>query len=317
MTAERQLTERWEFTCGEGDAGVRLDLYLAERIGRTRSQVKRLIDTGLVTVNGEAVKAGYALRMSDRVLAVIPPPDPIELEPEHIELEIVYEDEDVAVINKPAGLVVHPGAGNTRSTLVNALLYHCPDLSGIGGKLRPGIVHRLDKDTSGLLVIAKNDWAHQQLSAQIKARAVKRHYLALVHGRVKDASGVIDKPIGRHPHDRKKMAVRDQGRQAVTEYSVKEYCGDRYTLVECRLHTGRTHQIRVHLAAVNHPVVGDPVYGRKHGNLGSKRQLLHACYLAFNHPRRGWMDFHIDLPADFQEALARARKGYRNSGVEL
>lgn len=308
MTAGQQRNERWVYTCGEGDAGIRLDRFLTERIGQTRSQVKRLIDSSLVTVNGVAVKAGYALRCADRIEVVIPAPEPLALEPENLELEIVYEDDDLAVINKPAGLVVHPGAGNASGTLVNALLHHCPDLSGIGGKLRPGIVHRLDKDTSGLMVVAKNDWAHQQLAAQIKAREVKRHYLALAHGIIKSESGIIDKPIGRHPHDRKRMAVREQGRQAVTEYQVREYFADRYTLVECRLRTGRTHQIRVHLAAINHPVVGDPVYGRKHGNLGSERQLLHAFYLAFTHPRCGWMEFRAELPVDFQEALARARQ---------
>ncbi|HHX01937.1 MAG TPA: RluA family pseudouridine synthase [Firmicutes bacterium] len=314
MTASKQPAEKLEFICREPDVGTRLDRYLAERIGQTRSQIKRLIDSGLITINGSTVKAGYSLKISDHIEVVIPEPAPLELEPEDLELEIVYQDADLAVINKPAGLVVHPGAGNARGTLVNALLFHCPDLSGIGGKLRPGIVHRLDKDTSGLLVVAKNDHTHQELAAQIKARTVKRHYLALVHGRVKNEQGIIDQPIGRHPHDRKKMVVREeQGRRAITEFEVKEHFGDLYTLVECRLQTGRTHQIRVHLAAINHPVVGDPAYGRKHGNLGCKRQLLHAFYLAFSHPRCGWMDFHADLPADFQKALTRARQANRQA----
>ncbi|HKM16723.1 MAG TPA: RluA family pseudouridine synthase, partial [Limnochordia bacterium] len=189
MTERQHPADKHEFICRELEAGTRLDRYLAERIGQTRSQIKRLIDSGLIHVNGSAVKAGYSLKPFDRIEAVIPEPEPLELEPENLELQIVYQDEDLAVINKPAGLVVHPGAGNVRGTLVNALLYHCPDLSGIGGKLRPGIVHRLDKGTSGLLVIAKNDHTHRHLAAQMKDRTVKRHYLALVHGRLKHRHG--------------------------------------------------------------------------------------------------------------------------------
>lgn len=303
----KRIAENLELIGSEEDAGSRLDVFLADRIGQTRSQVKRLLADGLIAVNGTAVKAGYRLKPGDRISVSIPEPEPLELEPENLELEVIYQDQDLAVVNKPPGLVVHPGAGNTRHTLVNALLYHITDLSRIGGKLRPGIVHRLDKDTSGLMVIAKNDFVHQNLAAQLKARTVKRHYLALVHGIIKDDKGRIEAPIGRHPVDRKKMAVSEQGRPAVTEFEVLEQVNSKYSLVECRLVTGRTHQIRVHLAAINHPIVGDPEYGRKQGNLGAQRQLLHAYYLGFKHPRGEWVEYKTKLPRDFEQILIKAR----------
>ena len=307
MTGKR-TAEQLEFVCDEASAGSRLDLFLADKIEQTRSQVKRLIDEGSIVVNGDRVKAGYRLKLTDHILVTIPEPISLELEPENLEIDVVYQDQDLAIINKPAGLVVHPGAGNLRHTLVNALLYHVTDLSGIGGKLRPGIVHRLDKDTSGLMVVAKNDFAHRHLAAQIKACSVKRHYLALVHGVVKEKQGQIAAPIGRHPVERKKMAVREDGRPAVTDFEVLEQLHPKYSLVECRLQTGRTHQIRVHLASINHPIVGDPVYGRKQGNLGAERQMLHAYYLGLSHPRSGWIDFRSELPADFAAVLEKARR---------
>jgi len=308
MTAKSQPPELLQFVCNENDVGQRLDQFLAERVQQSRSQIKRLIDDQMVVVNGKSVKAGYRLKLTDEIMVTIPAPTPIELEPEALDIEIIYQDADLAVINKPAGLVVHPGAGNWQHTLVNALLYHCPDLSGIGGKLRPGIVHRLDKDTSGVMVIAKNDAAHQYLAQQIKARKVKRHYLALVHGTITAEQGRIEASIGRHPVERKKMAIREDGREAITQFFVRERIGKAYSLVECHLLTGRTHQIRVHMAGINHPIVGDPVYGRKHGNLGAARQMLHAFYLGFVHPSQQWMEFQVDLPADFQETLMLARQ---------
>lgn len=287
--------------------GIRLDQYLAERLSESRSQLKSLIKDGWIRVNGKLVKAGYALRVGDVISGEIPLPEKIEIRPENIELDVVYEDKDLIVVNKPVGMVVHPAAGNWSGTLVNALLHHCSDLSGIGGKLRPGIVHRLDKDTSGLLVVAKSDVAHRCLAGQIKDREVKRHYLAIAQGNLKQEKGTIVAPIARHPVDRKRMAVVDGGRAAVTRYKVKEALA-KHTLVECQLETGRTHQIRVHMASIQHPLVGDMVYGWNRDNLGAMRQMLHAYFLSFDHPTKGAMSFSQDPPDDFREILAKARK---------
>jgi 23S rRNA pseudouridine1911/1915/1917 synthase len=299
----------FSFTVEEKDAGSRLDVYLTvEAQGLSRSYIQRLLEDGMVTVNGKETRAGYRIKTGDAVVLSVPGPEGLNLAPEAIPLDIYYEDSDVLVVNKPRGMVVHPAEGNYGGTLVNALLYHCRDLSGINGVLRPGIVHRLDKDTSGLLVVAKNDEAHHNLAAQLKERRVTRRYLALVHGRVKEDSGVIDAPVGRDPRDRQRMAVTARNsREAVTRYKVLERPGD-YTLLELKLETGRTHQIRVHLAFIGHPVAGDPKYGPHRPHFGLAGQFLHAAVLGFNHPRTGaYLEFSAPLPPEL-EAILRELK---------
>lgn len=285
----------------------RLDVWLTNQLAESRSQIKTLIENGHILVNGQSLKAGYPLRTGDQVCVSLPHPKPIEVMPQNIPLDIVYEDHDLVVINKSKNMVVHPATGNWDNTLVNALLYHCSDLSGIGGKLRPGIVHRLDKDTTGLMVVAKNDRAHHELAKQLKDRLVKRHYVALAHGVFKETDGVVNAPIGRHPVDRKKMAVVANGRMAITNYYVKEVM-HRFSLVECRLETGRTHQIRVHMASIHHSIVGDQLYGPKQSSLGAESQLLHAFYLEFTHPSKGKMEFSCECPASFNEFVDKSRK---------
>jgi len=281
--------------------GERLDVFVAEQVEQlSRSVVKSLINEGQVLVNGARQKASYHVREGDEISIEIPEPQVLELVPRDIPLEIIYQDEDLAVINKPKGLVVHPAHGNWDYTLVNALLFHIKDLSGINGQIRPGIVHRLDKDTSGVMVVAKNDVAHRSLAAQIKDHSIKREYIALVHGTIKENLGTIDAPIGRSKVDRKKMAVIANGRPAISKYQVLERYHN-YSLVKVELLTGRTHQIRVHFAYIKHPVVGDPLYGsgKKHFNLDS--QALHAHLLGFNHPRTGkYLEFTSPLPEYFQ-----------------
>jgi 23S rRNA pseudouridine1911/1915/1917 synthase len=289
-----------------GEGLERLDVWVAQQMDISRSQVKQLVDGGLVLVNGGKVKAGYRLKAGDEVLVTIPPLQETAVRPENIPLEIIYQDAHLAIVNKPKGLVVHPAAGNWEGTLVNALLYHLDDLAGIGGKLRPGIVHRLDKDTSGLMIVAKHDEAHRYLAGQLKQRRIHRHYIALVHGQVKHDKGTIEAPIGRHPKDRKRMAVVEGGRPAVTHFTVEERF-HLHTLLECRLETGRTHQIRVHLSAVNHPIVGDQVYGRRGDELGATSQMLHAYYLGFYHLDGRWLEFQQGPPQEFQETVEKAR----------
>lgn len=295
------------------EAKCRLDQFVFQREGITlsRSQIRKLILEAAITVNGRPAKPGYAVKPSDVVRVVVPEPRSSELVAEAIPLEILFEDEQVLVVNKPAGMVVHPAPGHADGTLVHALLHHCGDLSGIGGVQRPGIVHRLDRDTSGLLVVAKTDAAHQHLSAQLRRREVTRRYYAVVHGRFSALSGQIDAPIGRHRADRKKMAVvsPERGREALTLYQVLEQYAA-HTLVKLHLHTGRTHQIRVHLKHIHHPVVGDPVYGLPSGkNLGMTRQALHAKCLRFLHPvTEDPMEFECDLPQDMDVLLERLRR---------
>jgi 23S rRNA pseudouridine1911/1915/1917 synthase len=302
----------FEHRVGPELAGQRLDAALAKlEPGLSRAQVRRLVDGGLVTVSGAAVKPAHRLKLGERIAGSVPEPAPVDVAAEAIALAVLFEDPDVIVIDKPAGLVVHPAPGHAGGTLVNALLHHCRDLSGVGGELRPGIVHRLDKDTSGVLVVAKNDRAHRSLAAQFKAHSVEREYLALVCGTPKVASGVVDAAIGRHPTDRKKMSTRTRrGRTAVTHYAVEERLRGA-TLLRVRLETGRTHQVRVHLASIGLPVLGDPVYGggRAAGvELGLSRQALHAAKLGFVHPASGeTVRFASPLPADLAAVLESLR----------
>ncbi|MBY0358958.1 MAG: RluA family pseudouridine synthase [Candidatus Obscuribacterales bacterium] len=294
----------------------RLDQYLSRVLAAqlnsfSRARVQKLIEDGMVLLNGKPTKSSYMLCGNEQLSLTIPAPTELSLQAEAIALEIVFEDQDLLVINKPAGLVVHPGAGVPSGTLVNALLAHCKEsLSGIAGTLRPGIVHRLDKDTSGLLVVAKNDNAQEQLSKQISERSAKRVYLALLEGQLQASSGVVDKAIGRHKSDRTKMAITADGRTAVTHFAV-EKSWDKFTLVKASLKTGRTHQIRVHMASLNCPVVGDIVYNRKStGTLSARKKLglngqaLHATYLSFKHPTSGvLLEFEAALPEDFQHLI--------------
>ena len=272
----------------------------------TRSQLKNLINDGHVTVNGQPVKPKYKVQAGDKISLVKPEPQSLELTPENIPLDIVYEDDDMIVVNKPQGMVVHPAPGHPNHTLVNALLYHSP-LSTINGTFRPGIVHRIDKDTSGLLMVAKNDLAHQSLAEQLRNKTNKREYLALVYGQIKEDEGTIDAPLGRNPQDRKKQAVVKDGRHAVTHFKVvKRY--DNFTLVKCILETGRTHQIRVHMKYIGHPLVGDPLYGPRKV-IGKDGQFLHAALLGFKHPRTGEeMVFEAPLPENFQKMLDKLDK---------
>jgi len=295
------MNRKLEFTAAT--AGERLDKYVAEQCRISRSYAQKLIDEGQVAVNGRAAKVSHKLNAGDRIAVSIPPPLPISLAPEDIPLKVVYEDKDVVVIDKPAGLLVHPAAGQHTGTLVNAILARCPDLGEINGSIRPGIVHRLDKDTSGLMMVAKNEAAQRSLSRQIKQRSIKKGYLALVLGHLTPEQGAIDAPIGRHPKDRKRMAVVSGGREARTEYKVIKYFDD-YTLVEAMPETGRTHQIRVHFAAIGHPIFGDHVYGKRSPLLG--RQFLHAHRLGFKLPSSGkFVEFRAGLPPDLEEVLKR------------
>jgi len=292
--------------------GERADALLPRCIsGLTRSAAQRLLEEGRVTVRGRPVKKSYPAALGDRFEVEIPDPEPVlDLKPQNIPLDVVYEDADVIVVNKPVGLVVHPAPGHPDGTLVNALLYHCGDsLSGINGELRPGIVHRIDRDTSGLLIAAKNDRAHLALAEQLQDHSLARVYEAIAVGGLREDEGTIDAPIGRHPVDRKKMAVnRQNGREAVTHYRVLgRYAG--YTHIECRLETGRTHQIRVHMASIGHPLLGDTVYGAKKPVPGLAGQCLHARRLRFRHPSAGtWMELECPLPDYFVKKLAEIAK---------
>lgn len=290
--------------------GERIDVFLSrQEWAPSRAFLQKLIKDRKVLVNGTPVKASYRPAAGDLIVVEVPRPEPARVVPQPLPLEILYEDEDLVVVNKPRGMVVHPAAGNRDQTLVNALLAHCRELSGVGGVMRPGIVHRLDKDTSGLLVAAKNDFAHLALARQLKERTMLRKYLALVHGRITPPGGVIDAPIGRHPVERKKMTVLASGRRAVTHYRVLEHVGS-CTLLEVRLETGRTHQIRVHMQYIGHPVVGDPLYDKKKREPAPlEGQALHAATLGFIHPRTGqYLEFTAPLPPEMEAAIAACRK---------
>jgi len=284
------------------EPGVRLDRYICHKLAElSRTRIQRLIADGYITVNDEVAKAGLRLNAGDRLKVVLPPAPPSPLTPEAIPLNIIYEDDDLLVVDKPAGLTVHPAPGHPAHTLVNAILSRFPHLAALSDSLRPGIVHRLDRDTSGVMVVAKNSSAQAKLVEQFRARSVAKAYLVLVKGKLTPESGVIEAPIGRDPRDRKRMAVVAKGREARTEYRVIKYIGD-YTLLEVRPETGRTHQIRVHLSAIGYPVVGDRVYGVKSPYLS--RQFLHASRLSFNLPSTGeYMEFKSELPSDLAQAL--------------
>jgi pseudouridine synthase, RluA family len=290
------------------DEGIRLDVGVTEVLGTSRSFVQELIGQECIKVNGVPKKANYRVRQDDSIEVEIPIPREATAEPENIPIEVLYEDKDVLVVNKPQGMVVHPAPGAWTGTLVNALLFRCDNLSGINGVLRPGIVHRIDKDTSGILVVAKNDLAHQGLAVQLKEHTMARKYLALVNGVVLEPSGTVDAPIGRDPADRKRMAVvMHHSKRSVTHYTVLERFVES-TFLEARLETGRTHQIRVHMAYVKHPVLGDPVYGPKKNRYGLNGQMLHAAHLGFEHPRSGkWMEFDAPLPDRFAALIIRLR----------
>ena len=290
--------------------GERADQFLARQLPQlTRSAAQKLLEEGAVTLNGQPVKKNYKTNAGDELVLVLPDPAPIDVLPQDIPLDIVYEDDDVIAVNKPVGLVVHPAAGHPDGTLVNALLYHCGNsLSGINGELRPGIVHRIDRDTSGLIIAAKNDFAHLSLAEQLQDHSLYREYEAVCVGNLKDETGTVDAPIFRHPTDRKKMAVNKlQGRRAVTHWSVLEHLGG-YTHIQCRLETGRTHQIRVHMAYIGHPLLGDVVYGAKKPWPGLAGQCLHARRLSFVHPRTGErIMLECPLPDWFEAVLTKLR----------
>lgn len=320
---ELEGEERATFCAADSDRGARIDKFLAENMGESRSFAAKLIEGGMVSVNSKIAAKNYKMGAGDSVEVILPEPEACEALPEDIPLDIVYEDEDIIVINKPKGMIVHPATGIYTGTLVNALMYHCKDsLSGIGGVIRPGIVHRIDKDTSGLLVVAKNDEAHMSLSEQLKTHTVSRVYHAIAVGNIKDDEGTINKPIGRHPNDRKKMAVitdpAQRAREAITHYSVLERFATptgRFTYVKCKLETGRTHQIRVHMSSTGHPLVGDTIYGGGNTKFEATNaaniqgQCLHAKCLELIHPKTGeHMHFECELPDSFKALLEKLQK---------
>ena len=295
----------------ESEDGERLDRFIANRVPQiSRTEAQRLISGGLVTLGDHrsTLKASRPVAPGERFDIQIPSPEPATPLPEEIDIDVVYEDSSLLVINKERGMVVHPAPGSRSGTLVNALLSRCPDLQGIGGVMRPGIVHRLDKDTSGLMVVAKNQTAHRSLASQIRERTLLREYLALVHGEVSNERGRIDAPLGRHPIRRKEMAVVEGGRPSVTDFRVKQRLSG-YTLLSCRLETGRTHQIRVHMAFIGHPLVGDPVYGRRRSLSDLRGQALHAHRISFDHPCTSErLDFTRDMPSDMKEVVDSLRE---------
>ncbi|WP_018664056.1 RluA family pseudouridine synthase [Heyndrickxia acidiproducens] len=299
--------DKMDHTILEEEKNERLDKLVSSfKEEWSRSQVQQWMKEGLVTVNGKPGKANYKCVPGDLVEVAVPEPETPDIKPEDLDLDIYYEDADVLVVNKPKGMVVHPSYGHLTGTLVNGLMYHCKDLSGINGVLRPGIVHRIDKDTSGLLMVAKNDLAHEKLAKQLNDKTVTRKYYALVHGEIPHEAGTVDAPIARDPVDRKRMAVVDGGKHAVTHFRVLEHF-HQYTFIECQLETGRTHQIRVHMKYIGYPLAGDPKYGpRKTIDFGG--QVLHAGVLGFNHPRTNeYLEFEAPLPDDYRALLQQLR----------
>lgn len=305
VDSDEQEQDVQEWIVDAESAKTRIDKYITDGLAEdvSRSQVQLWIADGHVLVNDSPVKANYKVSQGDRIALTIPAPSVVEIVPEDIPLDIAYEDRDVIVVNKPRGMVVHPAPGHVSGTLVNALMHHCKDLSGINGELRPGIVHRIDKDTTGLIMAAKNDKAHASLAAQLKEHSVNRRYLALVHGNISHDQGTIDAPIGRDPQDRKMYTITDRNsKHAVTHFTVVERFGD-YSLLELKLETGRTHQIRVHMKYIGHPLVGDPVYGKSKG-IKLNGQALHAAVLGFVHPASGqYLEFSAPMPEDMEELL--------------
>lgn len=303
--------EEITFVAEKEDVGSRIDIFLSENIEElSRSSVQKLLEQGHILVNSKNVKANYKLREKDVLFVEVPEAVEPEILPENIPLDILYEDADVIVVNKPQGMVVHPAPGHYTGTLVNALLYHCKEeLSGINGEKRPGIVHRIDKDTSGVLVIAKNNAAHQSLALQLAEHSITRKYNAIVYNGFREEEGTVDEPIGRNPQDRKKMAVTQKhSRHAVTHYRVLQRMKN-FTLIEAQLETGRTHQIRVHMTYIGHPLLGDTVYGKKKQPFSLEGQVLHARVLGFIHPRTGeYMEFEAPLPPYFEKLLVRLQE---------
>jgi 23S rRNA pseudouridine1911/1915/1917 synthase len=303
--------ERYTFITHQEDIGKRIDAYVTGELEeRSRSFIQKLIENKNILVNGKMIKSNYKLRVDDVVDIEIPDAEPLEITPENIPLDILYEDKDVIVVNKPQGMVVHPAPGHYSGTLVNALLGHCSDdLSGINGVMRPGIVHRIDKDTSGVLMVAKNDRAHQKLALQLKDHTITRKYNAIVFHNIKEETGTVDAPIGRHPVERKKMAVVSKnGKSAVTHFRVLEQFGQ-FAFIEAQLETGRTHQIRVHMKYIGHPLLGDFVYGPKSQPFGLNGQMLHARVLGFIHPSTDqYMEFEAPLPEYFMNILEKLSK---------
>ena len=302
------MSEVVQVTVAEEQKSERIDKFVAEINGEwSRSQVQQWIKDDVVTVNGKSVKVNYKVKENDEITVTIPDPEELDIRAEDMNLEIYYEDADVLVVNKPRGMVVHPAPGHTSGTLVNGLMHHCTDLSGINGVMRPGIVHRIDKDTSGLLMVAKNDMAHESLVNQLVAKTVTRRYKAIVHGVIPHDKGTIDAPIARDKKERQSMTVDENGKHAVTHFQVLERFKD-FTLVECRLETGRTHQIRVHMKYIGYPLAGDPKYGPKK-TLDMNGQALHAGILGFDHPRTGeYIQFEAPIPEVFEDALNILRK---------
>ncbi|MED3035989.1 pseudouridine synthase [Bacillus thuringiensis] len=302
------MSEVVQVTVAEEQKNERIDKFVAGINNEwSRTQVQQWIKDDVVTVNGKAVKGNYKVKENDEITVTIPEPEELDIQPEDMNLEIYYEDADVLVVNKPRGIVVHPAPGHTSGTLVNGLMHHCTDLSGINGVMRPGIVHRIDKDTSGLLMVAKNDMAHESLVNQLVAKTVTRRYKAIVHGVIPHDKGTIDAPIARDKKERQSMTVDENGKHAVTHFQVLERFKD-FTLVECRLETGRTHQIRVHMKYIGYPLAGDPKYGPKK-TLDMNGQALHAGILGFDHPRTGeYIQFEAPIPEVFEDALNILRK---------
>lgn len=307
----KAMSEHYEIAVTEENQGLRIDKLISTELeGLTRTAIQKIIDNGGASVNSASVGKNYKCKLGDRICVEIPDAKPLEAKPQNIPVEIVYEDDDLLVVNKPKGMVVHPANGNWEGTLVNALLYHCGDsLSGINGVIRPGIVHRIDKNTSGLLIVAKNDFAHLALAEQIKEHSFSRAYEAVVYGNFKEDSGTVNTPIGRNPNDRKKMAVTmKNSKPATTHYEVIQRFGD-FTHIRCVLETGRTHQIRVHMASLGHPVAGDDVYGPKKVITKLNGQCLHAKHIGFVHPRTNeWLEFESPLPEYFTSFLAELSK---------
>ncbi len=301
-----------EFIVEESEKNERIDKFISlQWEDTTRSFIQKLIKDNLVTVNDKIVKANYKISPNDKIQIMVPEPEPLDVIAENIPLDIIYEDSDIVIINKGKDMVVHPAPGHMTGTLVNGLLYHCKDeLSGINGIMRPGIVHRIDRNTTGLLVVCKNDKAHNSLASQLKVHSITRKYIAVVYGTFRDQEGTVEGPIGRHPIDRKKMAINHKnGKPAVTHFKVLEQFSNKYSLIECQLETGRTHQIRVHMASINHPLLGDDIYGPSKCAYSLEGQTLHAKTLGFIHPTTNtYVEFEAPLPPYFNDLLSKLRQ---------